>query len=208
LVRAFSDKDAKAVARLHQDGITTGFLTQLGNSFLSKLYIAIAHDKQSIVYVMVDESSEEVRGFIAATCNTPTMYKRILLKHAVVFSALLIPVILKPGFIRKAIETLFYTKRPKQGEKVSEIITSAELLAIAVTPEIRGKGVGRTLVSRLEEYFLARELKKYKVVTASKDNRSNAFYQNIGFYLMRQFTHHGNCMNEYAKEIVGNKTNK
>jgi ribosomal protein S18 acetylase RimI-like enzyme len=208
LVRVFFKKDAKAVARLHQDGITTGFLTQLGISFLSKLYIAIAHDKQSIVYVMVDESSEEVRGFIAATCNTSIMYKRILLKHAVVFSALLIPIIFKPGFIRKAIETLWYAKRPTQGEKVGEMITSAELLAIAVSPEIRGKGVGRSLVSSLEDYFRDRELKHYKVVTASKDNGSNAFYQKIGFYLMRQFTHHGNCMNEYVKEIAGNKTNK
>ena len=76
----------------------------------------------------------------------------------------------------------------------------AELLAMAVHEQARGKGIGRDLVDALERDFVEWGLEgEYCVVTFTGDPGSNAFYRRIGFEPTRAFRHHENLMQEYRK---------
>jgi ribosomal protein S18 acetylase RimI-like enzyme len=200
-VREFIRKDADAVAWLHREGIVNGFLTRLGQPFLSSLYLAIAGDVRSVVYVAENKSDGSVIGFIAGTVNISAMYKRIIRRNGFRFALLLFPIVIRPDFLWKMIQTLFYATKKKKAEELIHKEISSELLSIAVSDFYRGKNVGKNLVEKLEEYYCSNNIKEYKVVTSAADQTANAFYKKIGFELLRQFRHHENVMNEYVARI-------
>ena len=79
---------------------------------------------------------------------------------------------------------------------------SAELLSMAVSDRARGRGLGKKLVARLEEWFRRKGLRgEYKVVTCARDAQSNGFYKSAGFIFHHSFLLHGNEMNEYRKTL-------
>jgi ribosomal protein S18 acetylase RimI-like enzyme len=202
VVRTFSPGDAHAVAKLHQESIPGGFLSLLGCTFLEQLYKAIAKDKQSIVYVAESADSPHVIGFVAGTCDTSAMYKRILLKNIFSFSIILLPALFRPGFLTKITQTILYAKKDTKKTITTKHNFHAELLSIAVSAETRRQNTGKTLVESLENFLLLKNISHYKVVTVASDPRSNHFYEKVGFTLNKQFIHHENSMNEYVKRIV------
>ena len=73
---------------------------------------------------------------------------------------------------------------------------------MAVSDRARGKGLGKKLVGRLEEWFGQKGfMGEYKVVTYAQDARSNGFYRSAGFVFHHTFLLHGNEMNEYRKNL-------
>jgi hypothetical protein len=144
---------ARAVACLHAHCIVTGFLSTLGERFLARLYRAIAEDPDSVVLVALardkrtDRSvctdSTAVTGFVAGTRSTRGMYRRILHRHWLPFSLLLLPRALSPRVLKYIFETMAYGRRVERERKRTEAAIDAELLSIAVDPNARGLGPGR-----------------------------------------------------------------
>lgn len=187
------------IARLHTQGIRTGFLSLLGTGFLSNLYSAIAKDEHSVVFV---SGEDNIEGFVAGTISTGRMYRNVLKRHWFSLAIAVAPRLRNSGFIKQAFETFLYGL--KLGGKCSEDKTSLvepELLSIAVDTSARGRNIGRGLVTRLEYWFFERGITSYKVVTYQKDPVSNAFYKRCGFQCFRSFSHHDNTLNEYIKTI-------
>lgn len=203
MVRLSKD-DAQAIARLHRESITTGFLSQLGGQFLQRLYIAISNTVYSRVFVAVEEPAGII-GVCAGCTDTKNMYRSIVMRHGIQFAVLLLPWAVRLSFLKRIAETLMYPFRRREttGETASGREIAAELLSIAVDEKFRGKGIGEQLVSEMELYFKRAGIAIYKVVTFSKDDNSNLFYQSCGFTLHRTFVHHGNEMNEYVRQIGG-----
>lgn len=200
----FEKKWGISVARLHQEGITTGFLSHLGTPFLSSLYEAIATSARSRVFVATIDSNPV--GFIACSRNTGLMYREILMKKGLLFIALLLPRVFRPSVFASIIETMLYPlihgKKPDNRKALSTATSAdAELLSIAVDKSVRGQGVGKLLVSEMERYFTEEGLKEYRVVTFHADTGANAFYRSCGFLCVGTFFHHGNEMCEYTKSI-------
>jgi len=193
-----STVDLSAVARLHRRSITAGFLSTLGERFLARLYRAIASDSCSAV--LVADSGSGIEGFVAGTVDTSAMYRRVLGREWFWFGLALAPSALKPGNVKRMLETLRYGKRSDVGEQPGAV--TAELLAIAVAPQARARGVGRGLVDGLEAFFAGRGVKQYKVITAASDPASNGFYTACGFAPTREFAHHGNPMREYVRKGI------
>ena len=75
-IRELNKPNAKAVAELHAAAINKGFLAKLGIRFLRQLYLGIADDPESKVWIAVKD--EKVLGFCAYSRNVTGMYSRVL----------------------------------------------------------------------------------------------------------------------------------
>jgi dTDP-4-amino-4,6-dideoxygalactose transaminase/ribosomal protein S18 acetylase RimI-like enzyme len=198
VLRKVSPEDAHAIARLHRSEIPRGFLSTLGEAFLSRLYGAIAEQEDSCVIVERDDR-DEVIGFVTGTLSVGTCYTSVIRQHFFTLGPLVALRLLSFRRILHAVETFLQPVRT--GE------TGAELLSIAVSPEYRGRGAGRRLVGALEEFFTNRDhADRYRVITDASDPRSNAFYSGLGFERRGESVHHGYRMAEYVKPIARGKT--
>lgn len=196
-IRRAIDTDFEVIANLHKDSITAGFLSTLGNDFLSLLYREINNSDKS--FVLIAEVEGQVVSFVAGTLNVQGLYKNVLLKNWLKFSVIIFKTIFSIVNIKRIYETIYYGI--KNEEDNDRPCIGAELLAIAVDASMRGKGIGKQLITELEKIYRQNDVKIYKVVTWSKDQMANAFYTSCGFRFNRDFLHHGNLMNEYVKEI-------
>ncbi len=187
---------AAAVARLHAEGIPTGFLSSLGLRFLKQLYIALPRCPAGFGYVWVGDD-DQVLGFICCTESTGRVYKQALKRRALWMGLPLLKHMLRPRTIKRMIHTLRY---PSEVAQEDQAIPTAELLSIVVAPEGRGKGVGKALVAAADAEFRRRNINDYKVAVWDQNASANAFYQRCGFELALQRTHHGLGMNIYTKQ--------
>ena len=204
IVHAQSAVQFDVAAQLHEAGITEGFLSTLGTSFLGSLYKGVAAADNSGVLVAVEAS--EVLGFISYSRDVKACYKSVLKSRWPTLTVAMIPNALKPSFYKMVFETLSY---PKQHHGTDQQQASApdmeelrpELLSMAVGENSRGKGVGKLLVAAVDTEMRCMDLPGYYVVTHAIDERSNGFYQGRGFVGIRQYQSHGKPMSEYYKEL-------
>lgn len=68
------------MAKLHIEGVSTGFISSLGIDFVTSLYEAITQSKDSFGFVA--EENGEVLGFVAFTTNLNKLYKSVILKKS------------------------------------------------------------------------------------------------------------------------------
>lgn len=195
------EKIYKDIASIHTSSITTGFLSMIGERFLALLYKAIDKCPYSRVIYKLNNKNEII-GFVSGTISVKKMYKWIVSRYGIVFFVQLIPFVFKLYFLKRILETLFYTFKKKSEGLHSEKHPDcdSELLSMAVSEDQRECGVGSKLVSEMDNYFIGKGVFEYKVVTFSEDKRSNCFYQKNGFILRDSYKHHNNLLNEYIKK--------
>jgi ribosomal protein S18 acetylase RimI-like enzyme len=176
VVRRGTAADAPGAARLHIEGITTGFLPTLGPAFLSRLYRFIAHNKGSFLLVVDGDGPGGVSAFLAGTEDTSRLYRRFCTTQGPV-AALAAGKALVRG-ARQAMETLAY---PRAHGGTAVPLPAAELLAMAVDPASRGRGVGRALVGAFFQEMTDRGAPAAKVVADSHNDAANGLYLACGF---------------------------
>ena len=129
-IRPARPGDAPVVAGLHAE-IATGFLPRLGRGFLRRLYRALIEWPGADVFVAEDAAGPV--GFVAATSDTSAFYRFFLRRHGLFAAFAALPRLVRPSVMRRALETLRY------GGGDSSALP-AELLAVAVSAEVRGRG--------------------------------------------------------------------
>jgi len=191
------------VARLHIDGINTGFISSLGIDFVMALYKAIAQSKTSFSFVA--EENDKVLGFVAFTTNINKLYKSVILKKGWRFALLLAGKMFSLKRIKKVFETLFYPSRIKKMN-----LPLAELLSIVVADESQGKGLGLQLLQKGLAGCAKRGIDKVKVLVGADNKPANELYQKCGFELVGQIDNHGVISNVYVaktgKKEIDEKT--
>jgi glycosyltransferase involved in cell wall biosynthesis/GNAT superfamily N-acetyltransferase len=170
-VRRAGVPDAPALARLHRDGIVTGFLPTLGPRFLEVLYRALCAFPPGVVQV-ADGGSGPV-GFVAGVPDVGSFYRWFVRRYGLQAVLAAAPRVFRPSVMRRAWETLRYDGA---GSEVS-----AELLSIAVDARARGKGIGRRLASRFLVEMEAAGVREVKVVVGSDNAEAIALYRGLGF---------------------------
>jgi GNAT superfamily N-acetyltransferase len=195
------DGDGGPIAAMHRDGIPSGFLSTVPPAFLAALYRSIAADRESVV--LVDTQGGLPIGFVAATCSTGGLYRRVILRQWYRFGWQLLPLVVNPRAVWRILETLTYPLRARNRGDSDPTHSSPgdgeELLAIATLTASRGQGVGRRLIRAVDHWMIQRGVRRYSVVTWAEDSKSNGFYCATGFSLTGTFQHHGNHMNRYVR---------
>jgi ribosomal protein S18 acetylase RimI-like enzyme len=170
-VRPAVRADARAMARLHATRIDEGFLSSLGEGFLTRLYRRVVATADACGYVAVDERGDVV-GFIACTGNVRKLYGSFLVRDGVVAGALAAPRLLRSW--RRVLETLRYPATTTD-------LPDAEVLSVAVARAAGGRGVGRSLVATAVDDLARRGVAAVKVVTGADNGTARAMYEACGF---------------------------
>ncbi|MCD6175442.1 MAG: GNAT family N-acetyltransferase, partial [Planctomycetes bacterium] len=191
MIKPLKKEHAVQVARLHIIGIPTGFISSLGEKFMSALYESIAQSPYG--FGLVEEIDGKVVGFVAFTTNLKGLYKSIMKKSLFRFGFLLFGKLFSFRTIKKILETLFYPSRVE-----TQGLPKAELLSIAVAESGRGKGVGKQLVQRGLAECRSRGILKVKVLVADFNEPANTLYQKTGFKVTAQIENHGIVSNVYV----------
>jgi len=171
-IRRGTPSDAAAVAALHTESISIGFLVVLGEQFLERLYRRVAADDQSFLLVHVDPA-KGLNGFVAVAEDTGKLYRRFLLHDGVQAGLRAAPAVLRHPW--KVIETFRY------GVDGSATESGAEILATAVAADSRGEGIGRALVATAMEELRRRGIERAHVVTAANNDAAQRAYFACGF---------------------------
>lgn len=161
------------LAEIHRKEIHEGFLSTLGDDFLTLLYRTLAQSESA--FVLVDEDSGTVQGFIVGAVDTGGVYKQFFKKAGVRALPILLPKLLSLKRIKRVIETLFYPKGKQQDD-----LPEPEILNFCVRSELQGKGVGGQLFKALCEEFRRREVKQIRIVTGETQKSAQLFYEAKG----------------------------
>ncbi len=180
-VRPATDADTAPAAALHSSQIAEGFLSFLGPRFLEHLYRRIICSSTS--FLSIAEGDRRPVGFIAGSTDLAGLYRAFLLWDGV-------PAALAAGrrlvsSPRRAWETL--TRGPSTKARSNE---AAELLAVAVDPDWRGRGAGRLLVEAFLEEAGRRGHGSARVVVAAHNRPAIAMYEDTGFVPVERFELH------------------
>ena len=108
--------DARALADIHVEQITYGFLSTLGVRFLVLFYTSFIHFPAGFCFII--EEQGEVRGFIAGVTSMKGFYKAFLRQYGVQAVFVLIPKILN---LRKILESLIYAQKEEMNQIFEEI---------------------------------------------------------------------------------------
>lgn len=179
------------VAKLHKEGIATGFLSSLGEDFLADLYQAISQSPDGFGFVV--QIDNKVEGFVSFCTNLKKLYKQIYRKKGLKFLLVLAPKLFSIQTVRKIIQTMFY---PQKTKKLN--LPDAELLSIVVSSGYQGKALARQLIELGFQECQRRNISSVKVLVAQSNQLANHLYQKTGFRLTTEINSHGIISNVYV----------
>ena len=193
-IRPMQPADAPAVAALHDAMIGEGFLRRLGRRFLAALYRAIARTPGSAVFVA--DAGGRVVGFCAYSQDVSAMYRRVLRRRGWRLLLAAIPRLFDPRLALEALDTLRYPSKQAACD-----LPPAEILAIAVDPQMHGRGVGRRLLAAAIRQARDDGQPALKVLAGEKLEGANRFYQACGFACVARIVQHGEPLNVYVLRL-------
>jgi len=175
------------LAAIHKTAFNDFFLSSLGLSFLRTYYKSCLLEASSIAVGIVDEH-DNLKGFATGTSKAAGYHKRLFLQHAFSFlRSIARSAIGNPKIIYRLARNI--EKRPKKNDKKDY----AELLSIAVLPELKGSGAGKALLERFEQEAKNHDAKRVALTTDFNNNeRVIAFYQKCGYEIYYDFVTYPN----------------
>ena len=191
------------IAALHIKQIHHGLLPLLGLKTLTRLYyeLVISHETG----VWAELKSNELVGFISGCADARLTYFSVLSRAWPLFLSLAPEVIVRPGLLKQMVSVLYYPfVRSSMTRHYSEACSSikSEILAIAVSMDMEGRGIGGKLVQTFEEELLRWKNKGYyRVATNMLDIKSNYFYRKVGCLPCHQIKHNDLILQVYLKDI-------
>jgi ribosomal protein S18 acetylase RimI-like enzyme len=201
LIRQALDSDIPGIVQVHLSSFQNFFLTFLGGRFLGLLYHEILKEPGHVCLVAVS-TDDKIVGFAFGIKNQVGLYKRLAKKRWFAFAlASSGAAFRRPSIIPRLLRALRYDG------KVREASSPASLMSIAVAPEEKGKGIGKSLVKRFLNEMALKGVETVCLTTDRDNNEdTNIFYQKIGFLKAREFkTPEGRWMYEYTINLSAEK---
>ncbi|SNY43990.1 bifunctional aminotransferase class I/II-fold pyridoxal phosphate-dependent enzyme/GNAT family N-acetyltransferase [Paractinoplanes atraurantiacus] len=167
----FSDAQIRAVAEMHATEVAHGFLSSLGVPALEVLYRHVAASRHCALLLAVDGGRPV--GYICGSLDTSALVREFIRRRWWVAAPALLPRLLSPGRVFRAIETLRYAQSDNDFPK-------AEVINFVVLPPARGAGLATQLFDRLMDWFSERGETAVKMVTGEQQRRAHGFYRKVG----------------------------
>lgn len=162
------------VARLHAACINQGFLPTLGLPFLALLYQAMEEASGSVL--LVEEVDGRIVGFVSGALGMGAIYRQML-RHPIRLTTALLPSLIRPRRLLRMLEIVRYGRDTRAEHGASPV---AELLSIAVLPDVRGRGVAERLYRALVMHFRERGIDAFKITVGDALAPAHRFYERMG----------------------------
>lgn len=194
-IRLLKYEDVKKIAEFHKTYIEKGFISSLGERFLTVLYQSMNNSKYS--FCLVYKEDDRFKGFVSGSVNIKKFYLEFILNHFLKIVIILFPKLLSIKFLIKILETLMYPTK-----KTNYKLPDAELLSIVVEQEFQGTGVSELLFLSLINEFKKRGINEFKVVVGDNLERAKRFYEKMGGVLASKIeVHKGEVSSVYVFKI-------
>jgi GNAT superfamily N-acetyltransferase len=184
-LRVAAVADAPAMAALHADRISEGFLPTLGQRFLARLYRRIVRSHRASAFVL-DEHGVVV-AFAAGTTDVGAFYREFLIRDGIPSMLLAAPHARQAW--RRVLETLKYPSATGD-------LPAAEVLAVATDLGHGGRGYGATTVHALTAELAGRGCDAVKVTVGGGNEVAMRMYRACGFLPAGQINVHGERRSE------------
>lgn len=171
-------------ARIHVELIPDGFLSTLGEYFLTQLYDYLASNQRS--FLLVAQEDNTVLGFICGSYGTGSLYRGFALRKAVLIGFPLLLRLFKTGVLSRLIEVVRYPA----GE-VHQDAPGSEILNFCVVKDYQGKGIGGLLFEAMCSEYRDQGIEKIRIVTGSQQLSAQQFYEAKGARLLTGLQIHG-----------------
>ena len=170
-IRKATIEDVPAIAALHRQGISTGFLPRLGPGFLRHLYESMLEEPGSVVLVAADRYGTV--AFVSGVADVGNFYARFFRRRGARAALSAGTRLLRPSMVKRAVETATYEGKDDD--------IPAELLSTAVSPPYRGRGIAGRLSSMFLDDLAAGGVNSVKVVVAEDNEAARRLYESVGF---------------------------
>lgn len=172
------------------------FLTSLGYKVLCVFYDALIKDKATIAWAATAEN--KIVGFFVASTQPGGLYSRIFKKHFLSFLFPLLFAFLKRPALLKRMLISFASQKSHQTPEYC----ATSLLSICVDPSFSGRGVGTSMLQKLEDEIKKMGQKGYYLTTdADSNENTNQFYIKNDCVLYSTFQQGDRKMNLYSKQF-------
>jgi GNAT superfamily N-acetyltransferase len=184
------------VVEIHIKAFPGFFLSELGNDVLRVFYKSLLQDKKTIFYGVKNEGA--LVGFFVVSLEPTGLYSRLFFKN---ISRFILPLFFSFSKNFSLLKRMMTSASSSSKLEVSTMY-SASLLSICVSPAHVGKGIGKILLTTLENELRLRKRNGYYLTTDAYNNYStNQFYLNFGFKLYGSYSQGKRIMNIYVKDI-------
>ncbi|MEM7129575.1 MAG: GNAT family N-acetyltransferase [Chloroflexota bacterium] len=173
-VDQFEESDLVQIACIYQREMGQGFLSSLGDEVALAIFETALQSPDGFLIAARDNQSNQICGFVCGAVSTGAFYKAFLLQKWLVSLRYVVPKLLTPARLWRAMETLFYPTR-----RTATSFPSAELLVIAVQHHYRGRGTAQQLFSMLQKRFADKGIDQFKVAVGATLPRACRFYEKL-----------------------------
>lgn len=179
--------DVNNVTNVHEKAFKDFFLTTLGHSFLKCYYKAVSSHQESIAYCAKDVNGNII-GFATGSKHAFGYNKKLVKTNFILFCFQAIKLIFShPNALLRLLRN--FEKKTNPSDKGDY----AELFSIAVLPEARSLGVGKSLLNHFEISAKENGCKRIALTTDFYNNESVlAFYEKNGYKVFYEFTTYPN----------------
>ncbi len=175
-------KEIPAITDIHLKAFEGFFLSELGKDFLCTYYHAVrGNDRGVLLGCFV---GDVLLGFCAATTLSAGFNTYLVKNNFFQFAKRGLSILCRnPRALVRLLKNF-----TKSNPSVSDAGNYAELLSIGVSPTAQGKGVGKLLLSDLEEVLHEKGVKQLSLTTDFHDNdKTLKFYQTMNYKIMYDF---------------------
>ena len=188
IVRISDIKYLDEIVALHINAFRSVLSGQTGEFFLRNFYRRIFEKG----FVFGNINDDHLSGFVSGIVDDDSFYD---IKYYFWAGFGILTHIYSP----KVIRSLF--RHIKRQLAFRDIKIKPELLSIAVRDDMKGKGVGTSLINALEDYFREKNVTAYKVYTDMLYSTGSQLYEKLGFDFFREVNLFGLPFRLYVKKI-------
>lgn len=181
-VKVVDKRDINEIVRIHIDAFKGFFLTELGKTFLKKYYSSVLYHPDGILLGCFENG--KIIGFCAATKLSRGFNTRLVKANFLKFSFEGIRLFFtRPSALIRLVKN--FTKSDETNKDNGEY---SELLSIGVSVTAQGGGVGKKLITELENYLKDMGAEKLSLTTDFENNeKAVGFYTRMGYNVMYDF---------------------